>query len=58
MSHPVLHLREPFTQLLVLLVEDDPGVEAVGDLLFTQRHLRQKGSRSFVTGLFSESEQN
>lgn len=42
MRHLVLHLRQPLTQLLVLLIEDDPGVQAVCDLLFTQGHLRHK----------------
>lgn len=43
MRHLVLHLRQPLAQLLVLLVEDDPGVETIRDLLFTQRHLTQRG---------------
>ncbi len=41
-SHFVLHLREPLTQLLVLLIEDDPGVKTICDLLLTQRHLRHR----------------
>lgn len=39
----VLHLRQPLAQLLVLLVEDDPRVQTICDLLFTQRHLTQRG---------------
>lgn len=41
--HLVLHLHQPLAQLLVLLVEDDPGIETICDLLFTQRHLAQRG---------------
>lgn len=37
--HLVLHLRKPLTQLLVLLIEDDPRIQPVSDLLFTQRDL-------------------
>lgn len=44
MRHLVLHLRQPLAQLLVLLVEDDPGVQTVRDLLFTQRHLKHRGA--------------
>lgn len=34
--HLVLHLRQPFTQLSVLLIEDDPRIQSVSNLLFTQ----------------------
>lgn len=44
MRHLVLHLRQPLAQLLVLLVEDDPGVQTIRDLLFTQRHLKHRGA--------------
>lgn len=42
--HLVLHLCEPLAQLLVLLVEDDPGVQTIRDLLLAQRHLKRRGS--------------
>lgn len=47
--HLVLHLRQPLAQLLVLLVEDDPSVQAVRDLLFAQGHLNTKriGGQNF-----------
>lgn len=38
-AHLVLHLSQPVAELLVLVVEDGPGVEAVGDLLSSQGHL-------------------
>lgn len=38
-AHLVLHLRQPVAELLVLVVEDGPGVEAVSDLLPPQGHL-------------------
>ena len=41
--HLVLHLRQPLAQLFVLLVEDDPSVQTIRDLLFTQRHLKHRG---------------
>lgn len=52
--HLILHLRQPLAQLLVLLIEDDPSVQSICDLLFTQRHLKQRGleeenEKSFVT---------
>ena len=41
-GHLVLHLGQPVAELLVLVVEDDPGAEAVGDLLPAQGHLGGK----------------
>ena len=38
-EHLALHARQPVTQLLVLVVEEGPGVQAVRDLLPARRHL-------------------
>lgn len=38
-AHFVLHLSQPITELLVLVVEDCPGVETVCNFLPTRRYL-------------------
>lgn len=38
-AHLVLHLRQPITELFVLVIEDGPGIEAVCDFLPVQGHL-------------------
>lgn len=39
MAHLVLHLGQPVTELFVFVIEDGPGVEAVGNFLPAQGHL-------------------
>lgn len=41
--HLVLHLRQPITELLVLVVEDSPGAQTVGNFLLSRRHLEVEG---------------
>lgn len=40
--HLVFHLCQPFTQLPILLIENDPGIQPVSNLLLTKRHLQRE----------------